>query len=243
MKFTSELIQARFLKRYKRFFADVQITTPEGTQTVTAHCPNTGSMRHCTVADSECWISKSDNPKRKLKYTLEAVTAEHGGMAGVNTGLTNKLVKEALQNKWIAELSGYDELASEVKYGEQNSRLDFRLSSSEQHCYVEVKNVTLGLEEKLGAFPDAVTARGRKHLHELAYAVSEGHRAVLLFCVQHTDIDRLGLAWNIDPQYCETLVNVMSQGLEVLAYGVSMRPHAFQVDRRIEFSAERFSCD
>lgn len=254
MKFQSELITARFVKRYKRFFADVEIDSPEGPKVVTAHCPNTGSMRHCLVLDSECWISKSDNPKRKLTYTLEAVTAEYGGMAGVNTGLTNKLVKEALLNKKIAELTEYETVEAEVKYGQQNSRLDFRLSGSlshkEQQCYVEVKNVTLGLDEDEGglgksglgkgegAFPDAVTERGRKHLHELAYAIEQGHRAVLFFCVQHTGIQRVRPAWEIDPKYCETLAQVMDQGVEVLAYGVKMSRSEFSLDQPLAFRLE-----
>ena len=206
---------------------------------VTAHCPNTGSMRHCLVAGSECWVSLSDNPKRKLKYTLEAVSAEYGGMAGINTMLPNRLVKEALESQKIEQLAEYDEIAAEVKDGEQNSRLDFRLSAGEQYCYVEVKNVTLGMGNGEGAFPDAVTVRGRKHLLELVHAVEQGHRAVLLFCVQHTGVQRIHPAWELDPGYCETLAEVMDRGVEVLAYGVKMSPSEFVIDRQLEFSLSK----
>ncbi|MCL4165676.1 UNVERIFIED_CONTAM: hypothetical protein GTU68_039682 [Idotea baltica] len=236
MKFESELITARFIKRYKRFFADVEIQGPNGTEIVTAHCPNTGSMRHCLVEGSECWISKSNNPKRKLGYTLEAVTSENGGMAGVNTGLTNKLVKEALLERRIPELADYDDVKAEVKFGRENSRLDFLLSTEESCCYVEVKNVTLGLGGGEGAFPDAVTERGRKHIHELMYAVEQGHRAVLFFCVQHTGIERVRPAWEIDKKYSETLQEAIQKGVEVLAYGVTMRRQEFTISTRLDFS-------
>ena len=157
-------------------------------------------------------------------------------MAGVNTSRTNKLVEEALLAGMIPELSGYDDLQSEVKFGLQNSRLDFLLSSGHQQCLVEVKNVTMGLEGGIGTFPDAVTERGRKHLHELAYAVEQGHRAVLFYCVQHTGITQLQPAWEIDPKYCKTLEEVMDSGVEVLAYGVGMTPDEFKLSHKLEFS-------
>lgn len=241
MLFDPSLIKGRLIKRYKRFLADVEIETEAGPETITAHCPNTGSMRHCIVPDAECWISESDNPKRKLAYTLEAVTAEFGGMAGVNTARTNQLVKEALVEKRIPELASYQKLESEVKFGQKNSRLDFRLSTEDEdssaieQCLVEVKNVTMGLRDGLGAFPDAVTERGRKHLHELAYAREQGHRAVLFFCAQHTGIEHVQPAWDIDPEYCDTLAQVMKQGVEVLVYGVSMTRTEFRINKSLDF--------
>lgn len=241
MLFDPPLIKGKLIQRYKRFLADVEIHTESGPKIVTAHCPNTGSMRHCLVSRSECWISESDNPKRKLAYTLEAVTAEFGGIAGVNTARTNKLVKEALIEKSIPELANYQKLESEVKFGQKNSRLDFRLSdaqarsSDDDQCLVEVKNVTLGLGKGVGAFPDAVTERGLKHLHELAFAREQGHRAVLFFCVQHTGIERVKPAWDVDVEYCTTLLEVVEQGVEVLVYGVSMTPNEFRINRQLDF--------
>lgn len=256
MKFKQPLIKGRFKRRYKRFFADVELDSSTqdarqgqenpATEIVVAHCPNTGSMTNCLVEDSECWISKSDNPKRKLGYTLEAVTSRYGGMAGVNTGLTNKLVYEALQQGVVAELSGYNCIEKEVRFGNEKSRLDFCLSqvsddsSKEKQnlCYVEVKNVTLGMPEGLGMFPDAVTSRGAKHLRELAQAIKEGHRAVLFFCVQHQGIDRVRPAKAIDPDYYQALEDAMRQGVEVLVYRVAMSPDAFTLSDSLPFSLD-----
>ena len=241
MKFTPKLLSGRFKRRYKRFFADIQLDTGE---LVVAHCPNTGSMKNCLVENSPCWLSKSDNPKRKLEYTLEAVTATHGGMAGINTGRTNKLVEEALMTGRIAELAVFDVVEREVGFGKENSRLDFRLSKSAENqidhpansCFVEVKNLSLGLAQGVGMFPDAVTTRGAKHLRELALAKSMGHRAVLFFCVQHTQIDRVRPATHIDSNYAQTLREVCDQGVEVLAYSVSMNPSEFILLHRLPFS-------
>lgn len=241
MRFDPQLIKGRLIRRYKRFLADVEIDTAEGPKLVVAHCANTGSMRHCLVPQSECWLSLSDNPKRKLAYSLEAVTSEFGGMAGVNTSRANKLVAEALAAEKIPELSGYDDIRPEVKFGEQNSRLDFCLSSQEQQCLVEVKNVTMAISDDSkntigeGAFPDSVTERGRKHIGELVYAVNQGHRAVLLFCVQHSRIERVRPAWNIDPDYAQTLVEAVEAGVEVLAYRVSMSREEFIMTQRLDF--------
>ena len=240
MKFDKTLLQGRLKKRYKRFFADVEL---ENGERVVAHCPNTGSMKNCLAEDCICWISESDNPKRKLAYTLEAVTALHGGMAGINTGRTNKLVEEALQNGVIEEVCGYKKIAREVRFGEEKSRLDFRLSDpasdkDEPCCYIEVKNVTLGMPDGLGLFPDAVTTRGAKHLRELALAKKQGYRAILLFCVQHQGIDRVVPAREIDPDYYQTLVEACEQGVEVLAYTVSMGRDEFAVRKKMAFNFE-----
>ena len=239
MKFDPPLLQGRFQRRYKRFFADVILDSGE---LIVAHCPNTGSMKNCLVKDGLCWLSESDNPKRKLKYTLEAVSAEFGGMAGVNTGRTNKLVAEALNNNRIDELSAYTVIEPEVRFGEENSRLDFRLRRSaetenpEDICFLEVKNLTLGLDDGLGAFPDAVTSRGAKHLRELLLARQQGYRAALFYCVQHTGVNRATVAKDIDPVYAETLIEVSNAGVEVLVYGTRMSRKEFVIDRAIPFS-------
>ena len=237
MNFDPLLLQGRFQRRYKRFFVDVILDSGE---LIVAHCPNTGSMKNCLVDNGLCWLSQSDNPRRKLKYTLEAVTAKHGGMAGVNTGRTNKLVGEALQNGVIDELSGYPVIKTEFRFGKENSRLDFRLGMDnseepDQGCLVEVKNLTLGYEEGLGAFPDAVTSRGTKHLRELLVARQQGYRAVLFFCVQHTAIDHVTVAEDIDPEYVSTLREVVDAGVEVLVYSVRMSRGEFAVDCAIPF--------
>ena len=235
MKFDSGLIVGRFVRRYKRFFSDVEIEGCNAPELITAHCANTGSMKNCLVEGSECWISRSDNPKRKLAYTLEAVSAEFGGMAGVNTSRTNKLVKEALMDGMVPEVAEYESIQSEVKFGLQNSRLDFCLSNGPDKCFVEVKNVTMGIKGGAGVFPDAVTERGRKHLYELAYAIEQGHRAVLFYCAQHTGINKVQPNWEIDPAYCQTLEEVMAKGVEVIAYGVEMTPVEFKISNKLEF--------
>jgi len=243
MKFDRKLLQGRFKKRYKRFFVDVEL---EGGELIVAHCPNTGSMKNCLVENGICWVSESDNPKRKLAYTLEAVTSLHGGMAGVNTGRTNKLVEEALKNKVIQELSDYEKIQREVRFGEEKSRLDFLLSGRlnelksandqcESDCYVEVKNVTLGMPNGLGMFPDSVTSRGAKHLRELSLAKRQGHRAVLLFCVQHQGIDHIIPARGIDPNYHQELVDACAQGVEVLVYGATLDRDEFVISHRLPF--------
>jgi sugar fermentation stimulation protein A len=216
MKLSPSLLLGTFKSRYKRFFSDVINT--DG-QAVTIHCPNTGSMKHCLVENSECWYSLSDNPKRKLPGTLELVTNEYGNLAGINTNRANKLVREAIESNLIPELCGYEQLRSEVRYGEENSRIDLLLKDSVKgHCYIEVKSVTLEVSKGLVMFPDAVTSRGAKHLRELINMVQQGHRAVLFFCVQVNGAQRMEVAEAIDPQYAKTLVQALNEGIEVIAW-------------------------
>ena len=211
----SELIEGRLIKRYKRFLADIELAHGE---VITAHCPNTGSMRRCQQDQARVWVSKSDNPKRKLAYTWEIVEVDQQFLACINTGLPNKVVGEAIAQGKIAELSGYGGQKAEVKYG-SGSRIDWLLSDEHKPlCYVEVKNVTLLEEDGHGYFPDAVTERGRKHLYELADMVKAGHRAVLMFCVSHNGIQSVAPAEHIDPKYAAALEDVMAQGVEVIAY-------------------------
>ena len=219
MDFPTPLIEGRLIKRYKRFLSDIQL--PNG-EVVVAHCPNTGSMKRCQQDDARVWLSKSDNPKRKLGYTWELVEIDGKHLACINTGYPNKLVGEAIRNGAIKEISEYTEQKAEVKYGE-NSRIDWLLTGRDgQKCYVEVKNVTLLEEDGGGYFPDAVTERGRKHLYELARMVEEGHRAVLFFCVSHTGIDSVSPAAHIDEKYALAFNDVLSRGVEVLAYKVDI---------------------
>jgi len=206
-------------KRYKRFLAD--ITTKAG-ESITIHCPNTGSMKNCQEPGSRVWYSDSGNPKRKYACTWDFVEVDKNHIVGINTGLSNKLVHEAIASDRIDELTGYESIRTEVAYGAQKSRIDLLLKGTANDpdalCYVEVKNVSLGLGDGLGSFPDAVTTRGQKHLQELLHMHAQGHRAVLLFCVQHSGIQRITPADNIDPEYGRLLREVVSKGVEVLAY-------------------------
>jgi len=216
MKKDLPLLPATFIKRYKRFFTDIR--TEQG-ELLTVHCPNTGSMKNCQVENSPCWYSLSNNPKRKLPGTLEIVTTSFGNLAGVNTARPNHIVRRAIENGLISELCGYENIRSEVRYGEEKSRIDLLLEGGrEQQCYVEVKNVTLDCGDGHAQFPDSVTSRGTKHLRELMVMVAEGHRAVLFFCVQLTGVQSMSIADHIDPLYGQTLSAAIDAGVEVLVW-------------------------
>jgi sugar fermentation stimulation protein A len=210
------------IKRYKRFLADIE--TSKGKR-ITIHCPNTGAMTNCQEPGSSVWYSTSENLKRKYPNTWELVQAVNGPLIGINTGLSNHLVKEALVSGTISELSGYSSIRSEVKYGEQNSRIDFLVEypdrSPTTSCYVEVKNVSLCVGDGEGIFPDAKTLRGQKHLQELMAMSALGHRAVLVFCVQHSTIASVGPADAIDPEYGRLLRQAKASGVELIAYQTS----------------------
>lgn len=229
------LTQATFLKRYKRFLVDVRL---ENGEELTIHCPNTGSMKHCQEPETPCWFSVSDNPKRKLPGTLEIVTTSQGFLAGVNTGRPNLLVKEAISAGTVPELAGYDHIKSEVRYGEEKSRIDLLLESGDSKCFVEVKNVTLEDKPGLLLFPDAVTARGTKHLRELMAMVGQGHRAVLFFCVQHSGVKQVAPAAGIDPLYAETLKEAVARGVEVLAYDCVLSPEEIRLNNSVAFQLD-----
>ncbi|MDP6653227.1 MAG: DNA/RNA nuclease SfsA, partial [Gammaproteobacteria bacterium] len=220
MRFDSTLQEARLLKRYKRFLADIEL--PNGT-TTTIHCPNTGSMKNCQESGSRIWYTTSSNAKRKYPMTWQIAEVQSEYKVGINTNLANKLVLKAIELGVISQLQGFSTIRTEVPYGEQNSRIDILLESrpSNAACFVEVKNVSLGVGEGLGLFPDAVTTRGQKHLQELMEMRRTGKRAVLLFCVQHEGIDRVAPADTIDAEYGRLLRQAVSEGVEVLAYGAN----------------------
>ena len=231
MKIAPPLFPATFEKRYKRFFADVR--TPSG-ELLTLHCPNTGSMKNCLVEGSPCWYSLSDNPKRTLPGTLEIVTSSQGNLAGVNTSRPNYLVREVIEADLVPELQGYSQIRTEVRYGEEKSRIDLLLEDrSLGQCYVEVKNVTLDMGDGLATFPDAVTSRGTKHLRELMAMVAAGHRAVLFFCVQLTGVQRMEVAAEIDPGYAATLSEAVAAGVEVIAWRASIGADQIVLDQPI----------
>lgn len=216
MQFTTSLIKGHLIKRYKRFLADVQL---EDGSIVTAHCPNTGAMTGCAEPGYEVWLRFSDDPKRKLAYTWELARNFDGHWIGVNTHNANKLCTEAIQMGKIANLTGYQTLATEKRYGKENSRIDILLSNNDgSDCYIEVKSVTL-LRADQGCFPDAKTSRGAKHLRELIDVSNQGHRAVLLFCVQHTGIKSVSIADDIDPQYASVFDQAILAGVEIFAWG------------------------
>ncbi len=224
MRFRTPLLRGRFERRYKRFFADVTLDSGE---TITAHTPNTGSLLSCNTPGALAYVSFEDNPKRKLKYTWELVQSG-AGLVGVHTGRANDLAREAIEAGVVPELAGYPELQREVKYG-VNSRIDFLLQGAGRPpCYVEVKNVSLG-REGVAAFPDAVTARGTKHLHELMREVEAGNRAAMLFIVQREDCEVLEPADDIDPVYGRTLREAAAAGVAVLAYRVAVSPEELRV--------------
>jgi sugar fermentation stimulation protein A len=227
MDYERPLLTGKLIQRYKRFLADIELTSPKerAGEVVTAHCANTGSMTNCKDEGAKVWLFDSQNPKRKLPLSWEWVEVEGKFKACINTARANQLVKEALLNQQIKEVSvpSASYLKSEPKVDE--GRLDFLVSSDvdESLTYIEVKSVTL-LEKGKGYFPDAVTSRGLKHLEVLTRLKSEGHRSILFFCVPHEGIKQVKVAEHIDPAYAEKLRQVMKQGVEVLAYQVAFQP-------------------
>ncbi|WP_411383756.1 DNA/RNA nuclease SfsA [Pseudomonas sp. L7] len=231
MRFLPELERARLLRRYKRFLADIELANGEQ---MTIHCPNTGSMLNCMRDGGQVWFSRSNDPKRKLAGTWEISETPQGRLACVNTGRANALVEEALRAGVITELAGFAALKREVAYGEERSRVDFRLEFAEGPAYVEVKSVTLGYPDTaVAAFPDAVTQRGAKHLRELAALARQGVRAVQLYCVNLTGIEAVRPAEEIDPGYAQALRDAVADGVEVLAYGARLDAEQIIIDRRL----------
>lgn len=234
MKLTNSF-EGRFLKRYKRFFTDVEmITGPDAGKVITAHCPNTGSMKGLIQEGAKTIVTLSDNPDRKLKYTLEMV-APTGSLVGVNTSLTNKLVHEALLANTINELSGYQNIKPEHKISKE-TRLDFFLSDHPTlpDCYVEVKNVTLKDDGTNAAlFPDAVTERGLKHLNELYELKKTGARAVMLYIIQREDISHYSLENDIDPAYSKRAKELKELGLEIYPYQCQLTNDEIKVSKLV----------
>ena len=231
MNLLHSLVGGRLIKRYKRFLADVELAN--GT-VVTAHCPNTGSMLGCDEPGFQVWMSRSNNPKRKYPLTWELVNVLSGVLVGINTTRSNALVREAIENGTIAELSGYDKIRSEVRFGREGSRADLLLrGQGRRPCYVEVKNVTAAVSTGVALFPDAVTARGTKHLRELAGVVAHGGRAVLCFSVQRGDAREVQPADDIDPLYGQTLREVLARGVEAVAYRAEVTPSSIWLRDRI----------
>lgn len=232
MRFEPSLQQGVLLRRYKRFLADIE--TADGEQ-LCIHCPNTGSMLNCMSEGARVWFSRSSDPKRKLPGTWELGETPHGRLAVINTGRANALVEEALRGGLIAELAGFEGLRREVPYGQERSRIDFRLDYPSGPAYVEVKSVTLGFADcAVAAFPDARTERGAKHLRELAALARDGVRAVQLYCVNLSGIEAVRPAEEIDPAYAAALREAVAAGVEVLAYGAAISTEEVRLVRRLE---------
>lgn len=237
MKYTPPLQSATLLKRYKRFLADLQLQTG---QTFTAHCANTGKMTGCAEPNFNAFYSTSHNKKRKYPHSLELTQNAQSQLICVNTAIANKIVKEAIENKVITELDGYQELQSEVVYGDENSRIDFLLSSNHKpKCYVEVKSVTLLSETAphtgQGYFPDTQTVRGQKHIRELVKMIAQGHRAVLIFVILHEGINTVSPAQHIDKNYTLLLQNAIKQGVEVLTYTTYLSTEEVKITHKANF--------
>ena len=230
MKFEKPLIPGKLIKRYKRFLADIEL---DSGKFITAHCPNSGSMKTCANPGWKVLLSESDNPKRKYKYTWEMVHNEKCWI-GINTIIPNIIAEEAIKDGTISELSRYDDIKREVKYGE-NSRIDILLQSENEKCYVEVKNVTLVEEDGNYYFPDAVTSRGLKHLNELMEMKKQDHRAVMLFVIQRNDGNIFKPAAHIDPKYAEGLKTAYENGVEILVKQAEVSPEKINITEKVDY--------
>lgn len=226
------LICGTLVKRYKRFLADVAL---QNGSIVTAHCPNTGAMTGCAEPGFKVWLSSNNDPRRKLKYTWEIAVDHQHNRIGINTHNANKLVSEALNKRRLLEFTAFANYRREVKFGNENSKVDFLLSNSDgAQMYLEVKSVTLA-ENSLGLFPDTVTERGQKHLRELTSMVMQGNNAGILFCVQHTGIKRVAVAKNIDPVYFDLMRRAIKAGVKVFAYGCDINDKEILVNDPLPF--------
>ncbi|GGK47915.1 DNA/RNA nuclease SfsA [Aliivibrio fischeri] len=234
MKFEPELESGKLIKRYKRFLADIKL---EDNSERTIHCANTGAMTGCAEPDSTVFFSTSSNLKRKYPNSWELSVTENNHTICVNTLRANQLVVEAIQEQNIKELTEYDELKTEVKYGSENSRIDILLTGkSLPDCYIEVKSVTLLSESGQGFFPDAVTTRGQKHLRGLSEMAQLGHKAILFFAVLHSGIEKVSIAHHIDQQYHSLLIDAIENGVNILCYQAEMSSKEMKIVRKLPFS-------
>ena len=228
MKFTKALIKGKFIKRYKRFFADIKLDK----EIVTAHCPNTGSMKGLLDKGNEVFISKSDNPKRKLKYTLEIIKVKKN-LVGVNTHFANKIAFHGLSNNLIKEISNNENIKPEVFFNKE-TRFDFLIEKKQQKIFVEVKNVTLSRSEKIAEFPDAITSRGSKHLKTLIEAIERGYKSYLLFLVQIEGVENFKIAKDIDKVYYENYLLAKKAGVKFLAYRCKINSKEIKIEKKIK---------
>ena len=229
MNFENVLISGLFVKRYKRFFVDVKIDK----KIVTAHCPNTGSMQGLLIKNNKVWLTKSNDPKRKLKYTLQIIEC-NGSKVGVNTHLTNKIVLDALKNNKIKNFKAI-EIKTEVKFGNK-TRFDFLITESNSKKFIEVKNVTLSRTKKLAEFPDAITSRGAKHINELLKAKARGYDVYLIFVIQRDDCNQFSIARDIDPKYADLLSEAVKKKLNILCYDCKFSTNGIKLNKQIKIN-------
>ena len=229
MKFENKLISGQLIKRYKRFFVDVKI----GNKMITAHCPNTGSMYGLLKKDNRVWLTKSDNPNRKLKYTLQIIEVNNKKI-GVNTHLTNKIILHGLENNLIKEFANDINIRPEVKFG-SNTRFDFLITKKNFKAFLEVKNVTLSRTSGLAEFPDAVTSRGLKHINELVKASTKGFKIFILYLIQRNDCKSFKIAADIDPEYSNSLSKAVKKKLNVLCYDCKFSSKGIKLNQTVKF--------
>ena len=232
MQFTKSLIKGKLIKRYKRFFADIKLKK----KVITAHCPNTGSMMGLLKEGNEVLISKNDDPKRKLKYTLEIIKVKKN-LVGVNTHFANKIVYHGLTNILIKELINNDYIKSEVFF-DKETRFDFLIEKNKQKIFFEVKNVTLFRDKKIAEFPDAITTRGTKHLKTLIKATKKGYKTYLLFLIQIQDIEHFKIAKDIDKEYYENYLLAKKAGVNFLAYRCKISAKEIKIEKKISIIDE-----
>jgi sugar fermentation stimulation protein A len=229
MNFENPLISGLLVKRYKRFFADINVNN----KVVTAHCANSGSMMGLLNKNNKVWLMESNNKKRKLKYTLQIIE-DDGSKVGVNTHLTNKIVKDALERNLIKDFSNKVMIKSEQVFG-SNTRFDFYLEDGKNKSFLEVKNVTLKRKPKIAEFPDSVTARGTKHLNELINAAKKGFKSYLLFVIQREDCNTFKIAKDIDPVYLKTLIKAIKHNVKILCYDCKFLSKGIVLNNKIKF--------
>ena len=229
MNFENNLISGVFVKRYKRFFADIKINE----KTVVAHCPNTGSMLGLLKEGNKVWLTKSNNPNRKLKYTLQIIE-DNGCKVGVNTHLTNKIVLEGLEKNLIKEISKDIEIKPEVKFG-QNTRFDFLITKKNYKAFIEIKNVTLSRKSGIAEFPDAITSRGIKHIDELLKASKLGYEIFLAYVIQREDCKKFVIADDIDPEYSKLLSKAVKKKLNILCYDCKFSLKGIKLNNKIKY--------
>ena len=228
MFFENKLISGQFIKRYKRFFVDIKINN----KIITAHCPNTGSMYGLLNKNNRVWVSKSNNPNRKLKYTLEIIE-DNNSKVGVNTHSANKIVYHALQNNLIEEFDNILDIKPEIRFG-LNTRFDFLITDKKYKAFIEVKNVTLSRKKTLAEFPDAITTRGLKHINELLKASKKNYKIFIIYLIQRNDCKSFTIAKDIDPNYAKALSNAVKNKLKILCYDCKFSSKGIKLNNKIK---------
>ena len=232
MKFTKPLIKGKFVRRYKRFFADVKVNK----KIIVSHCPNTGSMMGLLNENSDAWVSHVDDPKRKLKFTLQ-ILKKSKNLVGVNTHLANKLVLEGLNNNSFLEFKNLEKVTSEVFYN-KDTRFDFLVERKNKKLFIEVKNVTLVRDGKTAEFPDAVTKRGSKHIKTLMEASNNGYETYVIFLVQINNCNYFKIANDIDKEYYENYKTAKKSGVRFIAYNCTVEPNEIKINKKVQIIDE-----